>query len=131
VMINGPDQGVAAATKERGTTEWAIKWLQWVTTPENDAFLVNENQNLVPTVLTAPLGPIWTELLSYPMPKYEYAIAWWAEGLQFDNTTFNEVRKLFVAWATNQMDDDTFFRRQQEEMMAGADRYEAAVKAQE
>ncbi len=131
VMINGPDQGIAAATKERGTTEYAIQWLQWVTTPENDAFIVNENQNLVPTVLTAPLGPIWTELLSYPMPKYEYAIAWWAEGLQFDNTTFNEVRKLFVAWATDQMDDETFFRRQQEEMMAGANRYEEAVKAQE
>jgi len=130
VMINGPDQGIAAATKERGTTDWAVKWLQWVTTPENDAFIVNENQNLVPTVLTAPLGQIWTELLSYPMPKYEYAIAWWAEGLQFDNTLFNETRKLFVAWATDQMDDETFFKRQQDEMVAGANRYEEAVKAQ-
>jgi hypothetical protein len=129
VMINGPDQGIAAATKERGTTDLAIKWLQWTTTPENDAFLVNENQNLVPTVQTAALGTIWTELLSYPMPKYEYAIAWWGECLQFDNTLFNETRKLFVAWATGQMDDATFFRRQQEETIAGADRYEAAVKA--
>lgn len=129
VMINGPDQGIAAVTKERGTTETAIKWLQWTTTPENDAFLVNENQNLVPTVLTAPLGTIWTELLSYPMPKYEYSIAWWGECLQFDNTLFNETRKLFVAWATDQMDDATFFKRQQEETIAGANRYEEALKA--
>jgi len=127
VMINGPDQGVSMATKERGTTDAAIKWLQWTTAPENDAFIVNENQELVPTVRTAPLGTVWKELLSYPMPKYKYAIAWWGECLQFDNTLFNETRKLFVAWATGQMDDATFFKRQQEETIAGANRYEAAV----
>ena len=52
------------------------------------------------------------------MPLYDYQIAWWGEGLQFDNTEFNEVRKVFVAWMTGQMDDDTFFERQQ----AGNDR---------
>lgn len=130
VMINGPDQGLAAVTKERGTIDQAIKWLQWTTEPENNAFLVNENQNLVPAVVDASIGPIWTELLSYPMPKYEYSIAWWGECLQFDNTLFNETRKLFVAWATDQMDDETFFARQQEETVAGANRYEEAIEAQ-
>jgi hypothetical protein len=127
--INGPDTAIMSVTKKRGTTDAAIKWLQWLTEPQNCAFLVNENEEQLPCAKGAPLGPLWTELLSNKMPLYKTQIAWWGEGLQFDNTDFNEVRKIFVAWMTGQMDDETFFKRQQEEMAAGADRYEAAIKA--
>ena len=127
--INGPDTAVMKSSLDRGTADAAIRWLQWITEPENCAFLVNENEEQLPCAKDAPLGPLWTQLLSVPMPRYEYQIAWWGEGLQFDNTTFNEVRKLFVAWATGQMDDQTHFQRQQEEMAAGAARYAEALNA--
>ncbi len=129
VRINGPDTAVMKVAQQRGTVDAAIKWLQWITEPENNAFLVNENEELVPCAKDAPLGPVWSGLMSYKLPKWKYSIAWWGECLQFDNTLFNEVRKLFVAWATGQMDDETFFRRQHEETAAGADRYEASIKA--
>ncbi len=127
--INGPDTAIMEVTKKRETIDIAVKWLQWITEPENCAFIVNENEEQLPCAIDSPLGPLWTELLQNKMPLYDYQIAWWGEGLQFDNTEFNEVRKVFVAWMTGQMDDDTFFARQQAEMAAGADRYEEAIKA--
>jgi len=127
--INGPDTAVMKVAVDRGTVEGAIKWLMWITEPENNSFLVNENEEQLPCAKDASLGPLWTELLSSPMPRYDYQIAWWGEGLQYDNTCFNEVRKLFVAWATGQMNDSTFFQRQQEEMEAGAQRYTEALNA--
>jgi maltose-binding protein MalE len=127
--INGPDTAVMKKTQERNTLDLAIKWLQWITEPQNCAFLVNENEEQLPCAIDAPLGPLWTELLQSKIPLYDYQIAWWGEGLQFDNTEFNEVRKVFVAWMTDQMDDETFFQRQQDEMTAGANRYEEAVNA--
>lgn len=125
--INGPDTAIMEGTKDRNTLDLAVKWLQWITEPQNCAFLVNENEEQLPCAKDAPLGPLWTDLLKNKMPLYDYQIAWWGEGLQFDNTQFNEVRKVFVAWMTGQMDDEAFFKRQQEETAAGADRYEAAI----
>jgi len=126
-LINGPDTAVMKITEERNTVLDAIHWLQWITEPENCAFLVNENEALVPAVKDAAIGPLWGELLRYQMPLYNYTIAYWGECLYFDATHYNEIRKLFVSWATGQMDDDTFFRRQHEETAAGADRYEESL----
>ena len=127
--INGPDTAIMNVTKDRNTLDYAVKWLQWLTEPENCAYLVNENEEQLPCAKGAPLGPLWTGLLKNKIPLYKYQVAWWGEGLQFDNTEFNEVRKVFVAWMTGQMDDETFFKRQQEETKGGADRYEEAIKA--
>jgi ABC-type glycerol-3-phosphate transport system substrate-binding protein len=127
--INGPDTAIMReSVRDHGTQEEAVRWLQWITEPENNAFLVNENEDRIPAAKDAKLGPLFTEIASYKVPKWKYQIAWWGEGLYFDNTHFNELRKIFVAWVTGQMDDETFFDRQQRETAAAADRYEASLK---
>jgi hypothetical protein len=125
--INGPDTAVMKISKTRGTTDAAIKWLMWITEPENNSFLVNENQNRIPAVMEAKLGPLFTEVASFKVPKWKYQIAWWGEGLYWDNTHFNELRKIFVAWMTGQIDDANFFKRQEAESKAGSDRYAASI----
>jgi len=127
--INGPDTAIMKdATRERGTVEEAVRWLQWITEPENNAFLINENEERIPAAKDAKLGPLFTEIATYQVPKWTYQIAWWGEGLYFDNTQFNELRKLFVAWVTGQLDDEAFFDRAHRETVAGADRYEASLQ---
>jgi hypothetical protein len=128
--INGPDTCIMKVVQKRNTTDAAVKWLQWLTTPENDAFLVNENQGGIPTSPDAKLGPLFTDIASFKVPKWPYQIAWWGEGLYWDNTQFNELRKIFVGWMTGQMDDATFFQRQEAEAQAGSKRYEDAINAQ-
>lgn len=127
--INGPDTAIMAdATRDHGTVDEAVKWLQWITEPENNAFLVNENETAIPAAKDAALGPLFTEIASFKVPMWTYQIAWWGEGLYFDNTQFNEIRRLFVAWITGQVDDNAFFDRIQAETTAGADRYAASLQ---
>lgn len=126
--INGPDSAIMKVSKDRGTTDAAVKWLMWITEPKNNAFLVNENENRIPAAKDAKLGPLFSEVATFKVPKWKYQIAWWGEGLYWDNTHFNELRKIFVAWMTGQMDDSTFFARQQAEGVSGAKRYGDSIK---
>ncbi len=127
--INGPDTAIIRdAVEQHGTLEEAVAWLQWITEPENNGFLTNENQWRIPAAIDAPLGPLFGEIATFKLPQWKYQIAWWGEGLYFDNTHFNELRKVFVAWASGQIDDATFFERQHQETSQGAERYAASLK---
>lgn len=44
--------------------------------------------------------------------------------------TINKWRPIFVEWITDQIDEETFYQRQEEEFAAGAERYEAILKEQ-
>lgn len=125
--VGGANWVISKETANRGTTDMAVKYMQWFTEPENCAFVVNENEQQVPAVIGAPLGPLYTEIASIKIPQLTYSIAWYGEGLYFDTTHFNNIRSIFVAWATGQIDDATFFQRQEEETAAGADRYAVSV----
>ena len=127
--INGPDTAIIRdAVEQNDSMAEAVAWLQWITEPENNAFLVNENQYGIPATVDAPLGPLFSEVASFKVPQWQYQIAWWGEALYFDNTHFNELRKVFVAWASGQIDDETFFARQHQETSDGADRYAASLE---
>ena len=129
--VNGPDTAIMKVTQERGTLEASVKWLQWITEPENNSFLINESEAGVPTSPEGTLGPLWKELATFKKEKYTYVISWWGEVLYQDAALYNEVRKLFVAWMTGQLTDEEFFERQYLETMAACDRYDAALKEME
>jgi len=122
---------MAASVEKRNNRAEAINWWQFLTAPDNNAFLVNENQFRIPSAKDAPLGSIWQEIAGYKLPLYDYAVAWWGQGWYWDNDNFNKWRPIFVEWMTGQIDEETFFKRQEEEFAAGADRYEAVLKEQQ
>jgi hypothetical protein len=128
VSINGPDTAIMKVAQDRGHLEGAVKYLQFATEPENCGFLVNEQEQGIPAAKDAPLGPLFTEIASFVVPKLKYQISWWGEALYVDNTHFNEIRKIFVAWATDQIDDETFFQRQHDETVDAIARYKEALE---
>ena len=127
--INGADTAIVQdAVEQHDTVDEAIAWLQWITEPENNGFLVNENQQSLPAAIDAQLGSLYGEIAKFKLPQWKYSIAWWGEGLYFDNTHFNEFRAVFTAWRTGQLDDEAFFERQHLVTSEGADRYAASLE---
>ena len=130
--VQGPDLVMLKSSVEsRDTLDETLLWWQWLTEPENNAFLINENQYRIPSAKDAPLGPMWQEIGQIKLPIYKYSIAWWGQGLYWDATHFMTWRPLLVSWVLGDIDEETFFARQQQEYEDGADRYEADLKALE
>jgi hypothetical protein len=121
---------LASSVGSRNNLAETINWWQFITTPESNSFMVNENQRRISSAVDASLGPIWQEIAMFQLPLYDYAIAWWGMGLYWDNDNFMKWRPIFVAWLTGQIDEETFYQRQHEEFAAGAARYEEIVKEQ-
>ena len=130
--IRGPqDVMIKSSTEQRGNREEVINWWQFITEPENNSFLNNENQQFIPSTKDGKLGPLWASIGTYKLPLYNYTIAWWGMGLLWDWDYFTEWRRIFVAWAIGDMDRATFFERQQRSWDEGVARYEALLKDQE
>lgn len=126
--VQGPDFVMLKnSVEEHGNVEETLKWWQFMTTPDNNAYMVNENQEFIPSARDAALGPLWQEVAGFKLPIYDYSIAWWGMGLYWDVQHFQNWRKLFVAWMTGQIDEATFFDRQEQEFADGAARYEASL----
>ena len=121
---------IDGSTKARNNLAETIKWWQWLTTPEHNAFMVNENQERIPSCVDAPMGPVWQEIAQFKLPVYDYGIAWWGEGLYWDVESFNTMRSIFVAWITGQIDRETHFARQQTEWEEASARYEKVMEEQ-
>jgi len=103
-----------------------VTWLQWITEPQNNEFINNENQQWCSSAKDAKLGPLWQEISQIKVPIVEYQTEWC--GLQIDSDYFNNWRKLFEAWLTGQMDESTFFTRFAQETDAAVARVAAAAK---
>ena len=79
--IRGPqDVMLKSSTEMRGNRDQVINWWQFITEPENNAFLNNENQQYIPSARDAKLGPLWSTIGGYKLPLYTYTIAWWGHG---------------------------------------------------
>ncbi len=130
--IRGPqDVMLKSSTEMRGNRDQVINWWQFITEPENNAFLNNENQQYIPSARDAKLGPLWSAIGGYKLPLYTYTIAWWGMGLLWDWDYFTEWRRIFVAWVIGDMDRAEFFERQQRSWDEGVARYEALLADQE
>ena len=119
---------MASSTEADSNLAQTIDFWQFLTAPENNAFLVNENQARISSAVDAPLGTIWQEIATFKLPLYDYAIAWWGQGWYWDNDNFNKWRPVFIEWITGQIDEETFYVRQEEEFSAGAQRYEEILQ---
>lgn len=121
---------IGSAVKAHNNMAETINWWQFITAPDNNAFMVNENQNRISSAKDAALGSIWKGIASSKLPLYDYSIAWWGQGFYWDNNNFNTWRKIFMAWITGQIDRETHFARQEQEWQEASARYEAVLKEQ-
>jgi hypothetical protein len=129
--INGIEYtAMQSSIEARKNEAEVIDWWMFLTEPENDAFMVNENQQRIPAAKDAPIGPIFQGIANQSQPLYDYQIAWWGEGLYWDAENFSEWRKIFVEWVIGETDRETHFARQQAEWEKATARYEAELKEQ-
>ncbi len=121
---------MASSTEKDGNLDQSIDVWMFITEQQNNAFMVNENQSRISSAKDAPLGSIWSEIATFKLPLYDYTIVWWGQGWYWDRDNFMRWRPVFVEWITGQIDEETFFQRQEEEFAAGAQRYEEILKEQ-
>ncbi len=127
-IVAYPDTAILeSATTAHDSLEATITWLQWITEPENNAFINNENQQWCSSAKDAPLGPLWQEISQIKVPILDYQAEWCA--LNLDSDYFNNWRKLFESWLTNQIDETTFFERFQQEADAVIARMETPASS--
>ncbi len=128
--VQGPDFVVIKNSVDaHDNIDETLKWWQFMTTPDNDSFMVNENQDFIPSAKDGKLGSVWQDIAGFKLPIFDYSIAWWGMGLYWDVQDFENFRKVFVSWVTGQIDEATFFDREQQEFADGAARYEASLSA--
>ena len=98
----------------------ALKYVQFLGTPTNLAFLVNEYGDGIPPVPNVALNPIWQQFTHYSFPTYKYTISGWQ--VVFPNTpaTDQEGRRSFVSWVTGQISESTFFSQLEKELIESA-----------
>jgi len=127
--IQGADNVIIKEMVEQHDNEAeAIKFLQFLTTPENSAFIINENQSHIPAAKDAEIGSIFQDIAQFKVPVYEYSISWWGMGLYWDAASFIEWRKIFVAYMQGLIDWDTFIEQMDKEYKEGSDRYAETLK---
>jgi hypothetical protein len=119
---------IRGSVESRGNVDETIRWWQFLTEPKNNGFMVNENQERIPSCVDAPLGKVWQGIAQFKLPLYDYGVAWWGEGLYWDNENFMNWRKIFTAWVTGQIDRETFLDRQQTEWEDSSARYEKLLR---
>ncbi|MHB1296175.1 MAG: ABC transporter substrate-binding protein [Anaerolineae bacterium] len=122
---------MAGSMKARGNVAETINWWQFLTEPQNNSFMTNENQQRISSCKDAPLGPIWKEIAHFKLPLYDYGVAWWGQGLYWDNENFNTWRKITLSYVLGEMDEATFYARQEQEWAEASVRYEKILEEQQ
>ena len=119
---------MAGSMKARGNVAETINWWQFLTEPQNNSFMVNENQTRISSCKDAPLAPVWNEIAHFRLPLYDYGVAWWGEGLYWDGENFGTWRKIALAFVLGEMDEATFYARQEQEWAEASARYEKILE---
>jgi hypothetical protein len=83
----------------------AVKWLQFITAPQADEFIVNENVTGVPAVQGAHMAPSYNLLNNTPVPYYQAQIY----PYQMHNAEYLATIHESVIWLLNQESDASFF----------------------
>jgi ABC-type glycerol-3-phosphate transport system substrate-binding protein len=111
------------SVEARGNLEEVLLWWQFLTTPENAGFLVNENQAGIPAVIGAPLGSLWQDIANFQLPMYEYSFTWEGMGLMWDMAYRTQWFELLVANTLGIISYDEMIDQWEDEWDDGADRF--------
>jgi maltose-binding protein MalE len=126
--IQGADNVILKQSVEKHDNEAeAVRFLQFLTTPENGAFMINENQSHIPAAKDAELGSVFKDIAKFKVPMYEYSISWWGMGLYWDAPSFVQWRKVFVSYMQGIIGWDEFIDQMEQEYKEGSDRFEETL----
>ena len=119
--------GIIASSVKRDNNEAAaIKWLQYISAPAQDQYIINEHPDYIPTAVGSTMAPIYAALNNTPIPDWRNLGSTYFGGLSNDATP--NLEKELAIWVTGHETDTAFFANMQKLMTAAADSFIAAAK---
>jgi len=110
---------IASAVQRDHNVEAAVRWLEYITAPQEDVFVVNEHPNFIPAArgTGSQMAAIYRGLNSQPVPDWR-SLNTYPFGLSQDATP--NLEKELQIWVTSQENDATFFKHMEAIMQAAA-----------
>ena len=119
--------GIIASSVKRDNNEAAaIKWLQYISAPAQDQYIINEHPDYIPTAVGSTLAPIYAALNNTPIPDWRNLSSTYFGGLSNDATP--NLEKELAIWVTGHETDQAFFANMEKLMTGAADSFIAAAK---
>ena len=113
-----------SSVKRDHNLDAVIKWLQFITTPQADEFMVNENVVGVPVIVGAHAAPMYNQLNTLPVPYYQYSFY----PYQMYNEEYLTVAHESVIWLLGRESNATFYSHIQSTIMQYAKQFIADSK---
>jgi raffinose/stachyose/melibiose transport system substrate-binding protein len=113
---------VKSSVERNNNLEAITQWLQFITTPEANEFVVNENPDAIPGVRGASPDPLWNQLADLPVPDFGPTLYPFA----IDQEQQSNLQREVVVWALGEQTDDEFFAAVQKDMLRAAEAFLAS-----
>jgi raffinose/stachyose/melibiose transport system substrate-binding protein len=110
---------VATSVERNNNLEAVTQWLKFITTPEANEFVVNENPDAIPGVRGASPDPLWNQLADLPVPDFGTSVYPFA----IDQEQQSNLQREVVVWALGEQTDDEFFAAVQKDMLRASEAF--------
>jgi raffinose/stachyose/melibiose transport system substrate-binding protein len=115
---------VESSVKRNNNLDAVSQWLQFITTPDANEFVVNENPDAIPGVRGANPDPLWNQLADMPVPDFGPTLY----PFSIDQEQQSNAQREVVGWALGQKTNKAFFDSIQKDMMRATEKFLAANK---
>jgi hypothetical protein len=115
---------IDSSVKRNNNLDAVSQWLQFITTPDANEFVVNENPDAIPGVRGASPDPLWNQLADMPVPDFGPTLYPFAIDQEQQSNAQREV----VGWALGQKSNTAFFDSIQKDMVRAAEKFLASNK---
>jgi ABC-type glycerol-3-phosphate transport system substrate-binding protein len=105
----------------------AIKWLQFITAPAQDQYIINEHPDYIPVTVGATMAPLYASLNNTPIPDWRNLAGTYFGGLTSDATP--NLEKELAVWVTGHETDAQFFANMEKQLVADGQGWLAANKS--
>ena len=117
---------ISSAVKRDNNVDAAVKWLQFITAPAQDQYIVNEHPDYIPVAVGSTMAPLYASLNNTPIPDWRNLGNTYFGGMTNDATS--NLEKELAIWVTGHETDAQFFANMEKQMVADATSNLAGLK---
>ncbi len=117
---------IDSAVKRDGNAAAAVKWLQYITAPAEDDYIVNEHADQIPVAIGTHMAPIFSALNNQTVPDFRDLGTSYPFGMTAEATP--NMEKELSVWTSGQETDKAFFSHIETILTTSAKTYLANAK---
>jgi hypothetical protein len=107
---------ISSSVKRDSNVDAAIQWLQYISAPAQDQYIVNEHPDYIPTTVGSTMAPVFAALNNLPIPDWRNLGGTYFGGLTADATP--NLEKELAIWVTGHETDAQFFANMELQLTA-------------